>query len=143
MLPITYGNRYNLNMKAAFVNGKQKRHEWEVYVVIGRPLLRKAQEFIEKVKFTLPTCYSDNVREVALDNSVKCKNSRSYFETKEAGWGSVNVQIEITFREVTGLQDYPLRLNHITVFKPGGCQKVAEVRLPRAAAEALRLVNTN
>ena len=71
----------------------------------------KAQDIIKKVMFVLPNCYSQRYREIVRDNTPGCKNAKSWFECKEAGWGTVNVQIEIELRDDLGFPARaPIRL---------------------------------
>ena len=58
------------------------------------------------------------------DDSVVCRNARSFFECKEAGWSPVNVQIEIEFKDDLCEPVRPIRLQHITSFKATGETKL-------------------
>ena len=106
---IRYGNRHKLIPNVPKLkNGRTIKHEWVCYVELEQKRLVKAQDIFSKVKFILPQCYENRNREVRADNSEACRNSNSYFECKEVGWGTVNVQMELTFKEDLGLQ--PIRL---------------------------------
>ena len=77
---------------------------------------------------------------IETNSDVLCKNSRSWFECKESGWGTVNVQMEIEFKDDLGYPLRPIKLQHITSFKPLGETKFHSVPIPRALAEQLGLV---
>ena len=72
----------------------------------------------------MPNCYANRYREVVANDSILCRNAKSYFECKEAGWGTVNVQIEIEFKDDLGYPLQPIRLQHLTSFKQNGETKL-------------------
>ena len=139
-LKIKYGNRHQIIPNAPILkNGKKRNHQWTVFVQLNHGRI-KAQDVFSEVMFTLPPCYSNRYRSVRSDNSVLCRNAKSYFECKEAGWGQVNVQIEVTFREDLGYPLRPFRLQQMTRFDDRGDVNYQTVKIPRALAEQLQLV---
>ena len=120
-------------------NGKMRNHEWTCFVQLNTVTRVKPQDLIKSVMFTLPPCYKNRFREVATDGTARCKNARSWFECKESGWGTVNVQMEITFRDDLVYPIRPVRLQHITSFKPTGESKIHKIRIPRDLASTIGL----
>ena len=118
-LEIKYGNRHRLIPNAPMLkNGKQRNHEWTCFVQINGSSRIKAQDVFKSVMFTLPACYANRYREVCRDGGIACKNAKSWFECKEAGWGTVNVQMELKFRDDLAYNVRPVKLQHITSFRP-------------------------
>ena len=117
-LKIKYGNRHRIITEAPMLkNGRMRNHEWTAYVQLANLTCSKAHDLFKSVMFILPACYSNRYREVVSDKIIG-SNSKDWFHCKEVGWGTVNVQIEINFKDDLGIQ--PVRLQHMTKFTPQG-----------------------
>lgn len=91
---------------------------------------------MKSVRFTLPPCYSNRYREVLAVGAPA--HSKNWFECKEAGWGPVNIQMQLEFKDL-GYPLAPVKLQHITSFKPTGESKIHKIKIPRDLAEQLHL----